>query len=270
MKSNDWIKDGDIAYHSRTARHYDDFFLKEFSLFYKYSIRPFFDRLAASGKKRKALDLGCGTGFLALAMAKQGFCVTAVDHSPQMIEFAKNKAKAAGLSSLISFEEGSAENLSFKDGQFDCVTCAGLLHHMEKMSPVIEEMIRILKNGGLFYILEPCADQTILSKGIINTISFLRSKARTTKRKNMIKRHIKRRGYDDSARAPGEKPVNPHCLLGLLEGKNIVYQVEFLTYIPYIRKFLPDNLRMLITRVISFPWRKRKGNMIIIIGQKRY
>ncbi|MCJ7611126.1 MAG: hypothetical protein MUP19_02600 [Candidatus Aminicenantes bacterium] len=54
----------------------------------------------------------------------------------------------------------------------------------------------------------------------------------------------------------------------MLDKQNLAYRVEYLTYIPYIRKIMPNSIRMLFTRIVSFPWQKSKGNVIIILGTK--
>src|SRR5215831_16667923 len=66
------------------------------------------------------LDVGCGSGQLALLAARDGVKVTGVDIAANLIERAQTRAEAEGLSAR--FIEGDAEDLPFEDASFDVVT----------------------------------------------------------------------------------------------------------------------------------------------------
>ena len=97
------------------------------------------------------LDVGCGTGTLAIAARRQvgsTGSVTGVDPSPEMLARASRKAEKAGLE--IEFTPGVAESLPFSDGRFDVVLSTVMLHHLSgKVRPqAVSEMRRVLKPGG--------------------------------------------------------------------------------------------------------------------------
>jgi SAM-dependent methyltransferase len=77
---------------------------------------------------RKVLDIGCGPGDLAIALARRGFDVTAVDISPVAIGLAQ--ARAAGLP--VHFEVQDATRLSLPAAPFDAVFDSGLLHSLHR------------------------------------------------------------------------------------------------------------------------------------------
>jgi ubiquinone/menaquinone biosynthesis C-methylase UbiE len=79
------------------------------------------------------LDVGCGTGTLAIEAKKQvgaGGDVRGVDASPEMVARARTKARRAGLS--IAFEQAVAEALPFPDARFDVVLSSLLFHHLPR------------------------------------------------------------------------------------------------------------------------------------------
>ncbi|GAA0497162.1 hypothetical protein Ade02nite_54680 [Paractinoplanes deccanensis] len=78
----------------------------------------------------KVLDLGCGTGDLALALARRGHHVTGVDVSHTAVDTARAKATAAGLD--IHFDVQDATTLTLTSGPFDTLIDSGLLHNLHR------------------------------------------------------------------------------------------------------------------------------------------
>lgn len=97
------------------------------------------------------LDVGCGTGTLAIAAKRrvgvEGI-VRGIDASPEMIARAKKKASKARLDVL--FQNGLAERLPLLDGQFDTVLATMMLHHLPRKprQQCASEVRRVLKPGG--------------------------------------------------------------------------------------------------------------------------
>jgi ubiquinone/menaquinone biosynthesis C-methylase UbiE len=107
--------------------------------------------LANLSAGESVLDVGCGTGTLAIAAKRQvgqkGY-VCSVDASPEMIARAGKKASKAGVE--VDFKEALVESLPFRDGQFDVVLSTLMLHHLpgKLRSMCATEVRRVLKPGG--------------------------------------------------------------------------------------------------------------------------
>jgi ubiquinone/menaquinone biosynthesis C-methylase UbiE len=108
--------------------------------------------VAQAGSGRRILDLGCGKGFLAIALAHRGSQVTAIDISPKSVELARLRAEAAGVADKIDFQVMDCENLDFGDDTFDAVVGSFVLHHLnlEKVSAGIKRVLR--PQGGAAFI----------------------------------------------------------------------------------------------------------------------
>ena len=99
----------------------------------------------------RVLDVGCGTGTLAIAAKKHvgaDGSVTGVDPAAEMIERAIRKASRANAD--VAFRTAAAEELPFANGTFDVVLSSMMLHHLpgETRRAGAAEMKRVLKPGG--------------------------------------------------------------------------------------------------------------------------
>jgi ubiquinone/menaquinone biosynthesis C-methylase UbiE len=99
------------------------------------------------------LDIGTGTGFLAILLAELGHCVKGVDLSEGMMS--KAKKKAAEKNFPITFELADAENLSTEqDGYYDVVINRHLLWTLLTPEKALAEWHRVLKPGGRVVIID--------------------------------------------------------------------------------------------------------------------
>jgi len=105
----------------------------------------------------RILDVGTGPGYLPLEIVKRGESITIVgiDATPRMIQFASRRAEAAGLAHRLTFLVGNAYSLMFDDDSFDMVISTGVLHAWKDPVRALGECYRVLKPGGVAWILDP-------------------------------------------------------------------------------------------------------------------
>ena len=119
-------------------------------------VQPVVDEIllrTPAGPGRTVLDIGCGTGTLALPLARQGTTVTAVDVSPAMIEVVRKEAEAEGLTTLTLIAD-SAERLSCPRASLDAVVSNYALHHLRDpdKARLVDVAAGWLKPGGILVI----------------------------------------------------------------------------------------------------------------------
>ena len=112
--------------------------------------------MVAADRPQRVLDIGCGTGTMALAVKR---CVPnaevhAIDPSERMLDAARRNGVRAGA--VVHFQAGWAQDLPYPNGEFDVVTLACTLRHIPtgQHVQILGEAARVLRTGGLLLIVE--------------------------------------------------------------------------------------------------------------------
>lgn len=109
-------------------------------------------KLAELKPRELVLDLGCGTGFFTLELARRGARVIGVDVSAEMLKAAE--AKAAMEKLPISFHRGQADSLPFASQSFDLVIGVTVLCFADHPDLILREANRLLKASGRIVVGE--------------------------------------------------------------------------------------------------------------------
>jgi ubiquinone/menaquinone biosynthesis C-methylase UbiE len=137
----------------RWATFYDPF-VSLFTLGRRARLRRATVALAEIQPGEQVLEVGCGTGDVALAASAQAGAVVGIDPAPEMIAVAR--AKAARLAPAVDFQVGVIEALPFPDAAFDVVLSSLMMHHLpdDLKREGIAEIARVLKPGGRLVIVD--------------------------------------------------------------------------------------------------------------------
>lgn len=116
----------------------------------------------------KVLDVGCGTGALAVLLAKHGCHVTAIDISPPMLGQAGYRLREVGLADQVTLRELGAVDLdvAFPDASFDAVVSTLVLSELsdDEIAYTLAECLRIVRVGGRALIADEIVPASIIGR----------------------------------------------------------------------------------------------------------
>lgn len=135
------------------------------------------DRLEALARRlqpARALDLGCGAGHAAYALARGGAArVIAYDLSAQMLGVVEREARTRGHAQIAT-RQGAAAQLPFDDAAFELVITRYSAHHWPSVPAAMAQIERVLRPGGMLVVIDVAAPEAALLDTTLQTIELLR------------------------------------------------------------------------------------------------
>lgn len=104
------------------------------------------------------LDLACGPGIVATALAEAGFRVIGMDLTPRMLELAADRARRAGVDDRCTFRTGRMVETGLGDASVDGAVVRYALHHADDPGAVADELIRVVRPGARIVAVDMVAD----------------------------------------------------------------------------------------------------------------
>jgi ubiquinone/menaquinone biosynthesis C-methylase UbiE len=143
-----------------TAKWYAKLTLKEMAEFKALARRV----AAGLPPGARVLEVAPGPGYLAIELAKLGeFRIEGLDISRTFVEIAERNAQGAGVG--VKFRQGNAAAMPYADGSFDYILCCAAFKNFAEPIRALNEMYRVLANGGRALIIDLRRDATQASIG---------------------------------------------------------------------------------------------------------
>jgi SAM-dependent methyltransferase len=125
-------------------------------------------------RPQRTLDLGCGAGHAAFALARGGATsVIAYDPSGPMLAAVEREAVARGHAQIAT-RQGTADQLPFEDASIDLVVTRYSAHHWPQVEVAVTEIVRVLRPGGTLVVIDVVAPESALLDTTLQTLELLR------------------------------------------------------------------------------------------------
>lgn len=149
------IHDANIAVHRFEAQYYEllhpEVYGREEQQRIAFFLLKTVDNLIVDNRRR-ALDLGAGTGNLTGKLLQMGYEVIAVDISSEMRAILRKRYRAHLEAKKLVVVTSAIEDAFFEEGEFDLVACYSVLHHLPDYTEVLQRLSTFLRKGGVMYI----------------------------------------------------------------------------------------------------------------------
>ena len=136
-----------MSVYNKFADEYSSSMGEKGDFHHKTSIDPQMYSIIGNPKGKIIYDLGCGNGYMARKLGKDGASVFASDASEKLIEIAKEKSKSLDIQYLV---HDATDFSQYKDDFFDCVVMNMVIHYVEDLDKLFKGIGRILKRNGIF------------------------------------------------------------------------------------------------------------------------
>lgn len=167
--------------------------------------RLYDDIAAGLTSDERVLDVGCGTGALAVRLARQGCYITGIDISPRMLAQASERVRAEDMESQVVFQELGAVDLDtgFPDASFDVVVSTLVFSELseDEIEYTLQEIGRILRPKGKLMVADEVVPDsplgrlgTFLFRLPFAVLAYLLTQ-NTTHRVAGLRKRIEREGY---------------------------------------------------------------------------
>lgn len=122
-----------------------------------------------------ALELGCGSGWLTLAMAQRGAHATGLDISARALNVARQYYDSirGTVSGSVSYEVADLNTLELPTEIYDVIAVKGTLHHLMRLDSVIDQIQRALKPGGLLWVSDSHGEEALSSVLVAGALMFV-------------------------------------------------------------------------------------------------
>jgi ubiquinone/menaquinone biosynthesis C-methylase UbiE len=132
------------------------------------------DNIIKSGiNKGLALEIGPGPGYLGLEWLKKTNNTTlkGIEISPDMVKLAQQNAAEYGFENRVEYRIGNAESIPYEENKFDAVFSNGSLHEWATPIQIVDEIHRVLKPGGQYFISDLRRDLSIFIKAFLYSVT---------------------------------------------------------------------------------------------------
>jgi SAM-dependent methyltransferase len=183
----------------------------------------------------RGLSLGCGHGWTEREALKLELCRSfdAVDISDEALEVAARTAAEEGLADRIRYRQADLNTIQLDAGAYDVVIAAMVLHHVEELEHLLDEVLGSLDSEGIFVINEyigPARFQWLdKTQELMNRmLEALPEQMRVNPTNGFVKEHFERAPAEEIARVDPSESIRSDEIVATLESRfEVLYRADF-------------------------------------------
>ncbi|MFC1538947.1 class I SAM-dependent methyltransferase [Candidatus Latescibacterota bacterium] len=217
-----------------------------------------------SGEEKIYLEIGCGRGTTGEELAKQGWFFIGVDYSLHVLKWLKNKLDSQSIDNYLLIH-GDITALPVRTESVDLIYGGGVIEHFKDCQPVVDNLYRVLKTGGISFNSVPCLNIGNMvyrsSWGSIPNVPIIKQIAEFVNIKLLKGRHM-RFGYELQFTQKQLRII--HLLSGFKNENIIIDRFDYTVTLEFIKnKYLRRFFKHLIKTNRNF-WQ-----MVKVVGIKQ-
>ena len=141
-------------------------------IYHKHDINEFLTHVQPG---MTALELGCGSGWLTLALAQRGAQATGMDISEQALNVAQRYYESIRetVSGSVEYNAADLNVLQLPAETYNIIAVRGTLHHLLRMDAVIEQIYLALKPGGLLWVSDSAGEEAMTTALVASALMFV-------------------------------------------------------------------------------------------------
>jgi SAM-dependent methyltransferase len=183
----------------------------------------------------RGLSLGCGHGWTEREALKLELCRSfdAVDISDEALEVAARTAAEEGLGDRIRYRQADLNTIQLDAGAYDVVIAAMVLHHVEELEHLLDEVLGSLNSEGIFVVNEyigPARFQWLdKTQDLMNRmLEALPEEMRVNPTNGFVKEHFERTPAEEIARVDPSESIRSDEIVATLESRfEVLYRADF-------------------------------------------
>jgi 2-polyprenyl-3-methyl-5-hydroxy-6-metoxy-1,4-benzoquinol methylase len=183
----------------------------------------------------RGLSLGCGHGWTERDAIRLGLCQTmdALDLSEEALEVARTEARAEGLGDHIAYRQSDLNVVELEPHSYDIVIAAQVLHHVEALEHLLDQVARSLRRGGLFVVQEyvgPARFQWLEKTEVLmnRMLETLPAEYRVNQFNGLAKERLERPSPEEIAASDPSESIRSDEIVATLESRfEVLYRADF-------------------------------------------
>ncbi len=220
----------------------------------------------------QVLEIGCGAGFMAVALAQRGLCVHAVDSTEAMVDLARQHAAESGTADLLSVDVGDVYALPFEDESFDLVFALGVIPWLEQPELAMQEMARVTRPGG--YVILTADNRMRLINLVDPWLNPLLLPLKRRVKEALYRTGLRRQSLKDMGAISHDPPFIDQALAGVGLVKTSSMTLGFGPFSLFRRTILPESFGIALHHRLqhladrNFPALRSAGAHYLVLARK--